>query len=160
MKAFLSIVQMASTACGFLLQLTKIRAVENAEVEEYKAEYVSDADGHWFGCKRQSDEASRYDLIIQFLPRCTMLREIDGLRLLLVLVKQAIALCTISKRITDMLISSYHTTLSMHTLNAFFARIQTCFYRAQESVANSASGPQLHISPTHVPSQLSTCFDG
>ncbi|KRY52997.1 hypothetical protein T03_13665 [Trichinella britovi] len=111
MKAFLSIVQMASTACSFLLQLTKIRAVENAEVEEYKAEYVSDADGHWYcefkipnqGCKRQSDEASR------FLPRCTMWREIDGLRLLLVLVKQAIALCTISKRSTEAQESESHS---------------------------------------------------
>ncbi|KRX40973.1 hypothetical protein T05_6330 [Trichinella murrelli] len=75
-----------------------------------------------------------------------MWREIDGLRLLLVLVKQAIALCTISKRSTDQdcnaqpcstLISSYHTTLSMHTLNALFARIQACFYRAQESQSHS-----------------------
>ncbi|XP_003376768.1 hypothetical protein Tsp_00963 [Trichinella spiralis] len=126
MKAFLSIVQMSSTACSFLLQLTKIRAVENAEVIEYKAEYVSDADGHWCvhcsmnrctntfcnpkSCKRQSDEASRVRFqgkmqthdkthrLQIFLPRYTMWREIDGLRLLLVLVKQASALCTISKR--------------------------------------------------------------
>ncbi|KRY22854.1 hypothetical protein T12_7855 [Trichinella patagoniensis] len=100
MKAFLSIVQMASTAYGFLLQLTKIRAVENAEVEEYKAEYVSDADGHWF-VHCSMNRCTNTFCNPKFLPRCTIWREIDGLRLLLVLVKQAIALCTISKRSTE-----------------------------------------------------------
>ncbi|KRY36234.1 hypothetical protein T01_15697 [Trichinella spiralis] len=154
MKAFLSIVQMSSTACSFLLQLTKIRAVENAEVIEYKAEYVSDADGHW--CVHCSmNRCTNTFCNPKFLPRYTMWREIDGLRLLLVLVKQASALCTISKRSIE---CSSRESVPQSLLVC--KSISILLLSTDIGVANLASGPQLHISPTHVPSQLSTDFDG